>query len=124
MPLVRAVANRVVAGFLVVMGVLMIVLAAGLWQQRETASDAEHRSDQFTSCTAQWQADFLNAYRARSDASYVVNQALDKLIRAVASRDEHAFRKALHHYVTVRDRQNEQRANHPLPPLPAVRCGQ
>jgi hypothetical protein len=49
---------------------------------------------------------------------------MDSIVLAVSNGDHTDFRRAVHHYLTVRDRQNLQRANHPLPPLPAVRCGQ
>lgn len=117
MPFVHAVANRLIATFLIVMGVLMVVLAVGLWQQRESAGN-------FTDCTAKWQSDFLTAYEARSNASFEVQQAMDSIVLAVSNGDHTDFRRAVHHYLTVRDRQNLQRANHPLPPLPAVQCGQ
>jgi Flp pilus assembly protein CpaB len=110
--------------------VTQVYLGVSLYQQRQDSSQAEARSataearaDEFSKCTAKWQDDFLAAYRARSDASYVVNQALDRLILAVAHEDQDAFQAALRNYVAVRDQQAQQREDHPLPPLPSTRCG-
>jgi hypothetical protein len=117
MPLVRAVANPIIAVFLVVIGVTQVYLGVSLYQQRQDSSQAEARSataearaDEFSKCTAKWQDDFLAAYRAR-------------LILAVAHEDQDAFQAALRNYVAVRDQQAQQREDHPLPPLPSTRCG-
>lgn len=123
MPLVRAVANKVIAVLLVVMGVICTVTAVGQYVQGQRFADQREKSAAFTHCTAEWQADFLIAYEARSSAGIVVSDAMDRLVRAVADQDPHAFRAALKHYLAVRDRQNEERAKNPLPPLPQVRCG-
>lgn len=117
MPLVRAVANTLVAVLLVVMGVATTVVGVGLWIQRQQSSD-------FTHCTAEWQDDFITAYKARSMAGLAVSRAMDRVVQAVSDHDPDAFRHAVRHYLSVRARQNEERASNPLPPLPSVRCGE
>lgn len=120
MPLVRAVANRVVAVFLVVMGVVLIGEALALWEQRQSTLE-------FVRCTSQWQSDFLAAYEARISAATAVSNATDDVIHSVADPNPadraRAFRRALRHYESVRTDQNHQRLAHPPPPPPSVVCG-
>lgn len=117
MPLVRFVTNKTVAGFLILMGLAEIVLGFNLWQQRQD-------SEAFTHCTAAWQANFVRAYEARAAAAGAVSDAMDDVVNAVDAQDPVAFKKAVHHYLQVREEQNQQRTQHPLPPLPTVACGQ
>jgi len=117
MPLVRAVANGAVATLLLVMGLACILTAYGLYAQRQDSAA-------FTHCTAEWQDDFLTAYEARSEAASAVSRAMDRVVQAVSDHDATGFRKAVRHYLSVRAQQNEERAKHPLPPLPSVRCGE
>lgn len=117
MPLVRAFANKFIAGLLVVTSLSCVVLGVGLWLQRQSSADFSH-------CTAEWQDDFVQAYKARSSASIVVSRAMDRVVRAVSDQDPDAFDAAVTHYLAVRDRQNEERAKNPLPPLPSKRCGE
>jgi len=117
MPLVRAVANGAVAALLLVMGLACILTAYGLYAQRQDSAA-------FTHCTAEWQDDFLTAYEAGSRAALDVSNAMDDVVKAVSAQDPQAFRKAIRHYLSVRAQQNEERAKHPLPPLPSVRCGE
>lgn len=116
MPLVRAVANSFIGVLLVLMGLSCIGTAIGLFVQQQRSAD-------FTHCTAEWQADFLKAFEARSEANLAVTDAMDAIVKAVATQDSDAFRAAVKHYQAVRDKQIEERVRHPLPPLPAVRCG-
>lgn len=116
MPLVRAVANKVVAAFLIVMGLVQIALAVGLLEQR-------HHSAEFTRCTAAWQAEFLSAYSARVHAGQRVSNAVDRIVQAVESQNRHASHLAIQHYLNVRDHQEKAWTAHPLPPLPAKQCG-
>lgn len=116
MPLVRVVANSVIAVYLLIMGVICVAIAVALYAQRQDSAD-------FTHCTAEWQADFLQAYEARSSAAKDVSNAMDRVMKAVKHQDADEFRKALKHYLALRAQQNEERAKNPLPPLPSVRCG-
>lgn len=131
MPLVRAVANKLIFGLLVLTSLACVVLGAGLYaqqkqaaEQRQQLAEQRQRSAEFTRCTAEWQADFLTAYEARAMASIDVSDAMDAIVKAVARQDSAAFNKAVRHYLAVRDRQDKERARHPLPPLPSVRCGE
>lgn len=124
MPLVRAIANRFVAALLIILGLACMGTAIGQVVQGQKLSDQRQESAAFTHCTAEWQADFLTAFKARSAASIVVSRAMDRVVQAVSDQDPDAFNDAVKHYLAVRSRQNEERASNPLPPLPAVRCGE
>lgn len=123
MPLVRTVANVFIAILLVVMGVACIGTAALQLIQGHMLADQRKQSAAFTHCTAEWQADFLKAFEARSEANLAVTAAMDAIVKAVANQDSDAFRTAVRHYQAVREQQIEERVKNPLPPLPEVRCG-
>lgn len=116
MPLVRVIANWFIGFYIVLISVLCISIAAGLLVQR-------HESAQFTRCIAQWQDEFVTSYSARAKASPPVFKAFDGIVKAVAAKDSDAFRMATQHYLNVRAKQNRQRHQNPIPPLPSVRCG-
>lgn len=80
-------------------------------------------SEQYARCTADWQQEFAAAYQARLAASMDVDTALDAVIRAVNAKDPEAFKKAVRTYVQMRDQQENDRADNPLPPLPERVCG-
>lgn len=77
----------------------------------------------YSRCTAEWQQQFGEAYRARVAASSAVDNAMDGVVRAVAAEDSEAFKLAVQKYVGLRDEQAETRKKNPLPPLPEVLCG-
>lgn len=95
--------NSLLAGFLIV-------------QRAHTA--------EFTSCTAEWQSDFLAAYEVRSDAASDVQHALDALLDAVDDEDRARFAEALSSYQELRRNQIATRRATPLPPLPERVCGE
>lgn len=78
----------------------------------------------YAQCSAEWQQEFGSAYRARVDAVSAVDQALDRVVFAVAERDTKAFKRAVRRYVELRDEQKQARAENPLPPLPETLCGE
>lgn len=80
-------------------------------------------SETYARCTAEWQQEFAAAYQARLAASMDVDTALDAVIRAVNSKDREGFAKSVRAYVRTRDQQETDRADNPLPPLPARVCG-
>jgi small ligand-binding sensory domain FIST len=80
-------------------------------------------TENYAQCTAQWQQQFSVAYLARSDAAAEVSKAMDDIITAVAERDEDKLRVAVEHYVTLRETQEKERRENPLPPLPETLCG-
>lgn len=100
---------------------LVLIVNAGLagfliYQRADSAG--------FTRCTAEWQTDFVEAYRARADASADTQDALDDLLTAVERGDRDGFRTELEQYQQLRHQQNTTRKAKPLPPLPERVCGE
>lgn len=78
---------------------------------------------EYARCSAEWQQEFGSAYRARVATVSAVDRSLDRVVRAVADQDPVAFKKAVRHYVALRDKQTQAREENPLPPLPETLCG-
>lgn len=97
-------------------GLLQIVQRATISQNARAVAD-------YQKCTSDYLAAFQDAYEARADASIVVTQALDGVIQAVAEEDAEAFTAAVKHYIEVREDQQRERRDNPLPPLPLQVCG-
>lgn len=82
-----------------------------------------HETAQYTRCTAQWQQQFSDSYKARVDSASEVSTAMDRVIKAVYSSDPDAFKAAIQNYVNVRARQDAAREKNPLPAPPDEVCG-
>lgn len=104
------------AGGLVVAVVLQVTVGVLLILTRHATGD-------YAACTGRWQQDFSVAYKTRLADSIPVQNALDNLIRAVASQDRAKFQASLARYVKLRDAQEKGRKENPLPPLPETLCG-
>lgn len=100
----------------IILGIILASLGGALYVQKQDSA-------RFTQCTAEWQADFLSAYEARSDAAALVSDAMDGVVKAVHDQDPKAFSAAVQNYLAVRKQQINERAKNPLPPLPTVVCG-
>ena len=81
------------------------------------------QAEDYTECTAQWQQQFSVAYLARAHSAAEVSEAMDRVLLAVDSRSQSDFDGAVNNYVALREKQNRERTNNPLPPLPEDLCG-
>ena len=81
------------------------------------------QAEDYTECTAQWQQQFSVAYLARTHSAAEVSEAMDRVLLAVDSQSQSDFDGAVNNYVALREKQNRERANNPLPPLPEDLCG-
>lgn len=77
----------------------------------------------YSRCSAEWQQDFSVAYKARVSARASVDNALDKVVTAVALEDPRLFRRAVARYIRLRDQQIKKQERNPLPALPQTTCG-
>jgi cytochrome b561 len=109
-------AHRVMTMGLILSIVLVSIVGALLVVTRKSAND-------YFTCTADWQQQFGKAYKARAEATIAVETALDAVVRAVATQNREAFKRAVAEYVRLRDDQTEERRTNPLPQLPAQLCG-
>lgn len=82
------------------------------------------QAEEFTRCTAEWQSDFYDAYRPRSQAVADTLVALDDVVSSVSKQDRDEFDKALSNYQHIRREQVAARKASPLPELPESACGE
>jgi hypothetical protein len=82
------------------------------------------QAEEFTRCTAEWQSDFYDAYRPRSQAIADTLVALDGVVSSVAKQDRTEFDRALDEYQRIRRQQVAERKATPLPELPENACGE
>lgn len=91
-------AHRVMTMGLILSIVLVSIVGAGLIVTRKSAND-------YFTCIADWQQRFGQVYRARAGA-------MDKIVHAVAAKDELAIYRAVAEYEEA-----------PMIPLPEKVCG-
>jgi hypothetical protein len=82
-----------------------------------------HNAAKYAECSAHWEQSWAKAYRARYNPAVKVSKAMDAVVNAVANKDSAGFDRAVANYVRLRVDQNQSRATHPLPPVPADVCG-
>lgn len=96
------------------------------------------RTEAYATCAAKWQQQFSVAYierdnanQARLQSAATVSDAMDQIVLAISKDDREGFEAAIRNYLQVRARQNEvrqkqdeERAKNPLPPLPETLCGE
>lgn len=92
-------------------------------QALERVQDTSEDLAQFSSCVALYQQSFGVAYQARYVAGVQVSAAMDDIVRAVASGDRVAIHRAIDAYIRVREHQQSEQLQNPLPPLPTTLCG-
>lgn len=109
--------------FQLVVGVLLIDSRRDQARSERAAADAERERDNYSKCMDRYQQNFAAAYKARLEASTDVNNAIERVIRAVAMQNSDEFRDAIGAYIAVRDEQDQQRKDNPYPPLPDDLCG-
>ena len=102
---------------LVITLTLNVIIGGLLWLTRKSAND-------YYTCMADWQQESAAAQQVRIGITERVQDALDAIIRSVASGNQDEFHKAVARYVALRDEQERQRKQTPLPELPKAACGE
>lgn len=112
------------------LGVLLIVCCLALAIAAGALLLTRASTEKYSRCTADWQQKFSTAYIARSDAASEVSKAVDDVMISVAALDSTdqktviEFRASLQRYLKIRSEQDKERTTNPLPPLPAILCGE
>lgn len=106
----------------VLIWVLVGVLAANVFLGALLQITRIQQGD-FTQCSAEYNQQFSEAYKARLQASTEATEALDRLVLAVNSKDREKFHAALANYVTLRTKAKATAQANPYPPLPDQFCG-
>jgi hypothetical protein len=74
-------------------------------------------------CTQAWGDASMARTTVLGDLSADRTDALDRLVRAVASQDEEQFAMALASYLAASDAYRDALTAHPVPEPPSLRCG-
>jgi hypothetical protein len=74
-------------------------------------------------CTQAWGDASMARTTVLGDLSADRTDALDRLVRAVASQDEEQFAMALASYLAASDAYRDALIAHPVPEPPSLRCG-
>lgn len=106
----------------VMIALLSIVIAANC-ATGVLLAVTRHNAAKYAECSAHWQQSWAKAYRARYNPAVKVSNAMDAVVQAVAKKDSDGFNRAVSNYIRLRAEQDQSRALHPLPPLPADVCG-
>lgn len=106
----------------VLLGLLVVALASNVLVGVLLQVSRIQQGD-FTRCSADYDQQFSQAYRARLAASTEATEALDRLVMAVDSRDDAEFQNALDNYVKLRTKAKATAQANPYPPLPESVCG-
>jgi len=77
-----------------------------------------YQNRQITRCQADYNEQFIEQLTARSNISESDRESLAKLFKDWLTKDPKNARRALENYLETKDRNDEQRKEHPLKELP------
>lgn len=80
------------------------------------------RGNDYQRCVANWADQFTNRTTTLSAASTVRSNALDKLVRSIATKDQGQESAAYNAYLKASDEYNRELKANPPPTPPKLRC--
>jgi hypothetical protein len=105
--------------FVVMVIVVAVVTVPGFVRVQGIAREQER----IIECTQAWGDASVARTTVLGDLSGARTDALDRLVRAVASQDEEQFAIALASYLAASDAYRDALVAHPVPEPPSLRCG-